>query len=135
MNNLYNRTPENTARSSWATNTCKIFADIKHYDVFTLVSNSEMSCSWLAFFTWKDKRYASRIIKAFCMENSLIFIVSITSNYHAIVFIPTIKQLTGINRHASSGNRVAITYAHSYLHPKCTETVKYKEWINYCPDL
>jgi len=133
--NSYNRTPKNPVRSQWATNTYKLLAEIKHYDFFTQVSNSETSHSWLAFFMWKDKRHASRVIKAFCMEKSLIFIVSITSNYHTIIFIPTAKHLAGINRHTSPGSRAAITSAGSYLHPKRTETVKYEECINYRPDL
>lgn len=129
MINLYKRTPENTVHSAWATNTHRLFAEIKHWFFFTLLSSSNMPYSSLAFLTWKDKRYTSRIIKAFRMEKSLIFIVSITSNYHAIIFIPTVKNLTSINRHTSFSNRVVITYAGSYLQPKCTETVKYEECI------
>lgn len=67
------------------------------------------------------------------MYNSLILIVSIISNYHAITFTPSVKHLTGINRHTFFGSGVAITLAGSYLHPKWSETVKHEKRVNYCP--
>lgn len=66
MNNLYRRAPENTVHGIWAINTQKKYLQkLIIMTCFTLFSNSEMLFSWL--FIQKDRKNASRIIRAFWM--------------------------------------------------------------------